>query len=104
MDLERVFYRMYILVLKETINIFCDNGSYTFANFTDLSKAFDAVNFWNFFKELKDKSVASNVVNFIAYLYNNDKLRKTSISERFSRSSGTKTGITSFTLLTYKLH
>jgi hypothetical protein len=82
-------------VLKETINVFCDNGSYVFACFVDLSKAFDTVNFWKLFKELERKSVARNVVNLLAYSYSNEELKvawQGELSEGFSRSSGTRQG------------
>jgi hypothetical protein len=65
------------------------------ACFVDLSKAFDTVNFWKLFKELEDRGVASNVVNILAYSYSNEKLRvawQGALSEKFSRSSGTRQG------------
>jgi hypothetical protein len=82
-------------VLKKTINDFCDKGSYVFALFVDLSKAFDTVNFWKLFAELESNGVAGNVVNVLAYAYSNEELRVSwqgNLSESFSRSSGTRQG------------
>ena len=82
-------------VLKETVNTFCDNGSYVFTCFVDLSKAFDTVNFWKLFSELKERGVAHNVVKLLAYSYGNEELRvawQGLASEKFSRSNGTKQG------------
>ena len=80
-------------VLKETVNTFCDNGSYVFTCFVDPSKAIDTVNFWKLFCELEERSVAHNVVKLLAYSYRNEEPRvawQGSASEKFSRSSGTR--------------
>ena len=62
-------------VLKETVNTFCDNGSYVFKCFVDLSKAFDTVNFWKLHSELEERGIAHNVVKLLAYSYRNKELR-----------------------------
>ena len=82
-------------VLKETVNTFCDNGSYVFMSFVDLSKVFNNVNFWKLFSELEERGVAHNVVKLLAYSYRNEELSvawQGSTSEKFSRSSGTWLG------------
>ncbi len=82
-------------VFKSAVKDFCTNGSYVFACFVDLSKAFDTVNFWKLFDILRVKGVARNVLNVLCYSYSNEMLKvywKGESSLCFGRSSGTRQG------------
>jgi len=53
--------------VKKVINYYTAKGSYVFACFVNLSKAFDRVNYWKVFSKLLSDGVDIHLVKLLAY-------------------------------------
>lgn len=61
-------------VLKRTVSRFCNEGSYVFACFVDLRKAFDMVNYWKLFEMLLNQGVDKSVVRVLCNIYTSQRM------------------------------
>jgi hypothetical protein len=62
-------------VLKRTVSLFRNEGSYVFACFVDLRKAFDMVNYWKLFDLLVDQGVDKNIVRVLCNMYTSQQMK-----------------------------
>ena len=82
-------------VLKRVIDYYCMNGSYVFACFLDISKAFDRVNHRSLFSKLRDLKLPSNMVKLLVYWYANQSVNvrwKHIVTGEFLMKNGTRQG------------
>ena len=82
-------------VLKQVINYYRTNGSYVFACFLDLSKAFDSVNHRTMFQQLTALKFPANLVKLLVYWYVNQQMNvrwKNIVTDCFRVKNGTRQG------------
>ena len=82
-------------VLKHVLDYYRSNGSYVFACFLDLSKAFDSVNHKTMFKQLTELAFPDNLVKLLAYWYVSQQMNvrwKNIESDYFNVKNGTRQG------------
>ena len=82
-------------VLKRVIDYYRNNGSYVFACFLDLSKAFDRVNHKTLFTKLAKLNIPGNLLKLLMFWYDNQLVNvkwKTIISDSFKMRNGTRQG------------
>ena len=61
--------------ILETVNYYNFNKSNVFVLMLDASKAFDRVNYFNFFRELLKHDISPIVLRLLLYMYTSHKLR-----------------------------
>lgn len=61
-------------IFKRAVSSFCNEGSYVFACFVDLRKAFDMVNYWKLFDMLLELGVDKGVVRVLSSMYTNQRM------------------------------
>jgi hypothetical protein len=82
-------------VLKRVVDYYRANGSYVFACFLDLSKAFDSVNHVSLFKRLVDLKSPANIFKLLIYWYSNQQINvrwKHVVTSSFCMKNGTRQG------------
>ena len=82
-------------VLKQVINYYRTNGSYVFACFLDLSKAFDSVNHKTMFRQLTALKFPANLVKLLVYWYVHQQMNvrwKNIVTDCFRVKNGTRQG------------
>jgi hypothetical protein len=82
-------------VLKSVVDYYRSNGSYVFASFLDLSKAFDNVNHKCLFKKLSVLKLPRNMFKLLIYWYSNQQINvrwKQVTTSSFYMKNGTRQG------------
>ena len=82
-------------VFKSVVEYYRSNGSYVFASFLDLSKAFDSVNHKLLFEKLTALELPSNMVKLLIFWYANQQMDvrwKQVTTSSFSMKNGTRQG------------
>jgi hypothetical protein len=82
-------------IFKRTVSLFRDEGSYMFACFVDLRKAFDMVNFWKLFDMLLSLGVDKSIVRVLCSMYTSQRMRirwDGILSEDFACKNGVRQG------------
>ena len=81
--------------LKNVVDYYTERGSYVFACFLDISKAFDRVNYWKLFHMLLDDGIDMQIVRLLAYWYSKQEMCVKwhgRLSSPFALSNGTRQG------------
>lgn len=82
-------------VMKRVIDYYRHNGSYVFACFLDLSKAFDTVHHEHLFKKVTAMKYPSNIVRLLIYWYLNQQMNvrwKNILTDCFYMKNGVRQG------------
>jgi hypothetical protein len=82
-------------IFKKIVHKFRTEGSYVFACFIDLKKAFDTVNYWRLFDMLLDRGISRSVVRVLCSMYCNQRMRVRwdgVLSDSFACGNGLRQG------------
>jgi hypothetical protein len=82
-------------VLKSVVDYYRANGSYVFASFLDVSKAFDSVSHKCLFKKLASLNLPCNMYRLLIYWYSNQQINirwKHVVTTSFYMKNGTRQG------------